>query len=128
MLELAQEMGRITPEGELEPGVDPEIDRLKSVLSRYNEVLKAALKKANADLHARMENNTVTLKGSQLLGMFGEKGEAGLKGMLEKRSRKRTSRSWAKPGLLSRSSLRSSRSRCSTSTSCSTTISSTQSS
>jgi len=84
MLELAQEMGRITPEGELEPGVDPEIDRLKSVLSRYNEVLKAALKKANADLHARMENNTVTLKGSQLLGMFGEKGEAGLKGMLEK--------------------------------------------
>ena len=84
MLELSQEMGRITPEGELELGVDPEIDRLKNVLARYNEALKASLKKANADLHDRMENNTVTLKGSQLLGMFGEKGEAGLKGMLEK--------------------------------------------
>lgn len=84
MLELSQEIGRITPEGELELGVDPEIDRLKNVLARYNEALKASLKKANADLHDRMENNTVTLKGSQLLGMFGEKGEAGLKGMLEK--------------------------------------------
>jgi hypothetical protein len=84
MLELSQEMGRITPDGELELGVDPEIDRLKNVLARYNEAFKASLKKANGDLHDRMENNTVTLKGSQLLGMFGEKGESGLKGMLEK--------------------------------------------
>jgi DNA mismatch repair protein MutS2 len=84
VVELSQEMARITPEGELEMGVDPEIDRLKNVLGRYNEVLKAALKKTNVDLHDRMENNTVTLKGSQLLGMFGEKGESGLKGMLEK--------------------------------------------
>jgi DNA mismatch repair protein MutS2 len=84
MLELAGEMARITPEGELELGVDPEIDRLKNILAKYGETFKAALKKANADLHDRMENNTVTLKGSQLLGMFGEKGESGLKGMLEK--------------------------------------------
>ncbi|AFC99881.1 DNA mismatch repair protein, MutS family [Methanocella conradii HZ254] len=82
--ELSQEMARITPEGELEMGVDPEVDRLKGVLDRHGEAFKAALKKANADLHERMENNTVTLKGSQLLGMFGEKGEAGLKSMLEK--------------------------------------------
>ncbi len=84
ILELSQELSRITPEGELELGVDPEIDRLKNVLARYNEAFKAVLKKANVDLHEKMENNTVTLKGSQLLGMFGEKGEAGLKGMLEK--------------------------------------------
>jgi len=84
MLELIQEMARITPEGELEIGVDPEIDRLKSVLARYNDVFKAVLKKANVDLRDKMENNTVTLKGSQLLGMFGDKGEAGLKNMVEK--------------------------------------------
>lgn len=84
MLELSQEMARISPEGELEPGVDPDIDRLKNVLARYNDAFKAALKKANSDLHERMEKNTITLKGSQLLGMFGEKGEAGLRGMLEK--------------------------------------------
>jgi hypothetical protein len=84
MLELSQEMARITPEGELEAGVDPEIDRLKNVLARHSEAFKAALKRANEDLRERMEKNTVTLKGSQLLGMFGEKGEAGLKSMLEK--------------------------------------------
>jgi hypothetical protein len=84
ILELSQEMARITAEGELEMGVDPEIDRLKNIQARYNEAFKAVLKKANADLHEKMENNTVTLKGSQLLGMFGEKGEAGLKNMLEK--------------------------------------------
>ncbi len=84
ILELSGEISRITGEGEFEPGVDPEIDRLKNVLARYNEALKAALKQANSDLHGRMEGNTVTLKGSQLLGMFGEKGEAGLKSMLEK--------------------------------------------
>ncbi len=84
MLELSQEMARITPEGELEAGVDPEVDRLKGILARYSEAFKAALKKANSDLHERMEKNTVTLKGSQLLGMFGDKGEAGLKSMLEK--------------------------------------------
>ncbi|HTX43261.1 MAG TPA: helix-hairpin-helix domain-containing protein, partial [Methanocella sp.] len=71
MLELSQEMSRLTPEGELEPGVDPEVDRLKNVLARYGDAFKAALKKANSDLHERMEQNTVTLKGSQLLGMFG---------------------------------------------------------
>ena len=84
MLELSQELARITSEGELETGVDPEVDRLKNVQARYGEAFKAVLKKANADLHEKMENNTVTLKGSQLLGMFGEKGEAGLKNMLEK--------------------------------------------
>ncbi len=82
--ELSREIARITPDGELEIGVDVEVDRLKGVLDRHGEVFRAALKKANSDLHERMENNTVTLKGSQLLGMFGEKGEAGLKGMLEK--------------------------------------------
>jgi len=84
MLELSQEMARLTAEGEFGPGVDPEIDRLKNVLARYGETLKVALRKANENLHERMEKNTVTLKGSQLLGMFGEKGEAGLKSMLEK--------------------------------------------
>lgn len=84
ILELSQDMGRITPEGELEAGVDPEIDRLKNVLALYGEAFKASLKKANTSLSERMESNTVTLKGSQLLGMFGEKGEAGLKSMLEK--------------------------------------------
>ncbi len=84
ILELSGEMARLTAEGELEAGVDPEVDRLKSVLARSGEAFKAALKKANSDLRERMESNTVTLKGSQLLGMFGEKGEAGLKSMLEK--------------------------------------------
>ncbi len=84
MLELSAEMSRITPEGDLVLGVDPEFDRLKNALKGYNEVLQTALKKANADLHERMEKNTVTFKGSDLLGMFGEKGDLGIKSLLEK--------------------------------------------
>lgn len=83
--ELKQELSRITPEGELMLGVDAELDRLKNILKRFNEVLQATLKKANEDLNERMEKNTVTLKGSQLLGMFGDKGaDGGLKNILEK--------------------------------------------
>jgi dsDNA-specific endonuclease/ATPase MutS2 len=84
MLELSDELSRITPEGDLMLGVDPELDRLKNALKRYNEVLQASLKKANSDLHERMEKNTVTFKGSDLLGMFGDKGDLGIKNMLQK--------------------------------------------
>jgi DNA mismatch repair protein MutS2 len=84
MQELSSEMSRITPEGDLVLGVDPEFDRLKNALQEYNAVLQTVLKKANADLHERMEKNTVTFKGSDLLGMFGEKGDLGIKSLLEK--------------------------------------------
>lgn len=83
--ELTEELSRITPEGDLVLGVDPELDRLKNILKRFNEVLQAILKKANADLSERMEKSTVTLKGSQLLGMFGAKdSDSGIKNLLEK--------------------------------------------
>jgi hypothetical protein len=82
--ELTLELSRIGPDGELALGVDPEIDRLKDILARFNAALQAALKKANADLHERMEKSTVTLKGSQLLGMFGAGTDGGLKNLLEK--------------------------------------------
>ncbi|MCD1295799.1 DNA mismatch repair protein [Methanocella sp. CWC-04] len=85
MAELSGELSMITPDGELVLGVDQELDRLKDILKRFNDVLKSVLKKANNDLSERMEKSTVTLKGSQLLGMFGEKGaDSGLKNMLEK--------------------------------------------
>lgn len=81
--ELSTELERISPDGELALGVDAELDRLKDILKRFNEVLQASVKKANSDLTERMEKNTVTLKGSQLLGMFGTNTET-LKSMLEK--------------------------------------------
>jgi ribosomal protein S13 len=83
--ELSSELSRITTEGDLVIGVDPELDRLKDILKRFNETLQSTLKKADHDLRERMEKNTVTLKGSQLLGMFGDKGaDSSLKNMLEK--------------------------------------------
>lgn len=82
--ELAAELARISPDGDLALGVDAEIDRLKSVLARFNAVLGTVLKKANADLQERMEKSTVTLKGSQLLGMFGAGQDASLKNLVEK--------------------------------------------
>lgn len=82
--ELSSEMARIGPDGELAIGVDAELDRLKNVLARFNPVLQATLKRSNAELQERMEKSTVTLKGSQLLGMFGTGQDAGLKNMLEK--------------------------------------------
>ena len=81
--ELSTELANISPDGELALGVDQELDRLKDILKRFNEILQATLKKANADLSERMEKNTVTLKGSQLLNMFGSNTES-LKSMLEK--------------------------------------------
>ncbi|HEY3272615.1 MAG TPA: helix-hairpin-helix domain-containing protein [Methanocella sp.] len=82
--ELTAELARIGPDGDLALGVDPEIDRLKNVLGKFNVTIQAILKKANVDLQERMEKSTVTLKGSQLLGMFGTGQDAGLKNMLEK--------------------------------------------
>lgn len=82
--ELSGELSRITPEGELVLGLDSELDRLKDILKRFNEVLQASVKKANVDLQERMEKSTVTLKGSQLLGMFGNTADSGIKSMLEK--------------------------------------------
>ena len=82
--ELTTELARIGPDGDLALGVDPEIDRLKNVLGKFNVTIQAILKKANVDLQERMEKSTVTLKGSQLLGMFGTGQDAGLKNMLEK--------------------------------------------
>jgi dsDNA-specific endonuclease/ATPase MutS2 len=82
--ELAAELSHIGPDGDLALGVDPEIDRLKNVLGKFNVTIQAILKKANVDLQERMEKSTVTLKGSQLLGMFGTGQDAGLKNMLEK--------------------------------------------
>ncbi|MGA9141708.1 MAG: helix-hairpin-helix domain-containing protein [Methanocella sp.] len=82
--ELSSELARISPDGELVVGVDAELDRLKGILARFNVMLQAVLKKANSDLQERMEKSTVTLKGSQLLGMFGTGQDAGLKNMLEK--------------------------------------------
>ena len=82
--ELAAELARIGPDGDLAPGVDAETDRLKDVLARFNGALQAALKKANADLQERMDRSTVTLKGSQLLGMFGTGQDASLKNVVEK--------------------------------------------
>ncbi len=82
--ELSSELARISPDGELAIGVDAELDRLKNVLAKFNVTMQAVLKKANVDLQERMEKSTVTLKGSQLLGMFGTGQDAGLKNMLEK--------------------------------------------
>jgi hypothetical protein len=82
--ELTAELARIGPDGDLALGVDQEIDRLKNVLGKFNVVIQAILKKANVDLQERMEKSTVTLKGSQLLGMFGTGQDSGLKNMLEK--------------------------------------------
>ena len=82
--ELSSELARISPDGDLVVGVDVELDRLKGILARFNVMLQAVLKKANSDLQERMEKSTVTLKGSQLLGMFGTGQDAGLKNMLEK--------------------------------------------
>lgn len=83
--ELMSELSRITPEGDLVLGLDSELDRYKDVLKRFQEVLQSTLKKANVELSERMDQSTVTFKGSQLLGMFGEKGaDSGLKNLLEK--------------------------------------------
>jgi hypothetical protein len=82
--ELTAELARIGPDGDLALGVDPEIDRLKNVLGKFNVTIQAILKKANVDLQERMEKSTITLKGSQLLGMFGTGQDTGLKNMLEK--------------------------------------------
>jgi DNA mismatch repair protein MutS2 len=82
--ELSSELARISPDGELAIGVDGELDRLKNVLAKFNVTMQVVLKKANVDLQERMEKSTVTLKGSQLLGMFGTGQDAGLKNMLEK--------------------------------------------
>ncbi len=81
--ELSSELTNISPDGELALGVDAELDRLKDILKRFNEVLQSTLKRANSDLSERMEKNTVTLKGSQLLNMFGTNTDT-LKSMLEK--------------------------------------------
>jgi hypothetical protein len=82
--ELSAELARIGPDGDLALGVDAEIDRLKNVLAKFNVTIQAVLKRANADLQERMDKSTVTLKGSQLLGMFGTGQDAGLKNVLEK--------------------------------------------
>jgi DNA mismatch repair protein MutS2 len=82
--ELSSELARISPDGELVVGVDAELDRLKNILAKFNVTVQAVLKKANSDLQERMEKSTVTLKGSQLLGMFGTGQDAALKNMLEK--------------------------------------------
>ncbi|OPY28589.1 MAG: DNA-binding protein MutS2 [Methanocella sp. PtaU1.Bin125] len=82
--ELSSELARIGPDGELAVGVDAELDRLKGILARFNVTMQAVLKQANHDLQERMEKSTVTLKGSQLLGMFGTGQDAALKNVLEK--------------------------------------------
>ncbi|HMK46213.1 MAG TPA: helix-hairpin-helix domain-containing protein [Methanocella sp.] len=81
--DLSAELAHVGPDGELAPGVDDELDRLKNILKRFNEILQATVKKANENLTGRMENNTITIKGSQLLGMFGS-GSDSLKSLVEK--------------------------------------------
>ncbi len=82
---LSSGLNRLSKDADLKRGIDEEIDRLRTIYDRLNDVITNAERQANLEFSALIEKSSVTVKGFDLLTAM----DGSISGIFEKEIREK---------------------------------------